>query len=831
MVENKLHIILHGHFYQPPREDPWIGEIIKQSSAAPFHDWNERINKQCYAANAASRVLDNRGRIVSIINNYKYLSFNFGPTLIDWLAKHDPYTLNKIIQADRASIDLNNGHGNAIAQVYNHIIMPLASDADKITQIEWGLRHFEKYFGRKSEGMWLAETAVNNRVAEFLIDYGIKYIILAPTQANEVQAMHTDDDTWHDVSNNNIDPSVPYMLREQNGEIAVFFYYGNIAAKLSFQHLLQHSDYLRGELLAHNNPEKENHLVHTATDGEVYGHHEPYGDMCLSRVIYDNEEKKDFIFTNYANFLEQNPPLYYARLKEGNDSLGTAWSCAHGVDRWRRDCGCSTGAQAGWNQKWREHLRYAFDFLRDELHKHAEKALDKYIVNVWQARNDYINIVMTTNINERQTAIDLFFKQHAKIELVGYTRTFVLMIMEALHNELLMYTSCGWFFAEISGIETVQDMEYAARLLKLAADILPNDTADKFKNILRKAKSNIDEWQNGKWIYVNFVEKHVFDEEHIINQFLMNSLLTEDKLQIDSSIDYYYYSITVSNRQTIKKDDLTINKFQLNLKNNLFEANEDYVAYIFRNEHDFSTFIKNIVDSSLIEYLDKIIEKDNSKTMIKHFNDWFLKSYSLIDIKYDCKERILIKMFEKTLSTLHKKNLFDEIQMAKYLQIIDLYRELEVSLLPKDMVAIKELINSYILSELATIKEVGIEKYEFTELIQTIQTVKRANIDIDYQEITPIISDFVDSRMVKAIVELDAHELYLLERIIDFANVSGIDFEKYAIQNLLYDTLTKYTNRNDRNLHQETEKRLLRLADKFNICTVYFERVIKTSWT
>ena len=274
MTANQLYVIIHGHFYQPPREDPWTYEIDRQPSAAPFHDWNERINKQCYAANAASRILDSAGRIEDIINNYEYISFNFGPTLLSWLEKYDRFTYERIIEADRKSCEMNNGHGNAIAQVYNHVIMPLATEYDKRTQLEWGLKYFEKHFGRPSEGIWLAETAINNDTVDYLIEYGIKFVILAPTQAEKVRKAGTEE--WIDVSNNSIDPSRPYFLEGKTGKLAAFFYYGDIAMKISFQHLLTKVEHFRGDLIAHNNPEKPIHLVHTATDGESYGHHEPF---------------------------------------------------------------------------------------------------------------------------------------------------------------------------------------------------------------------------------------------------------------------------------------------------------------------------------------------------------------------------------------------------------------------------------------------------------------------------------------------------------------------------------------------------------------------------
>ena len=408
----KLHLIIHGHFYQPPREEPATLEIENQPSAYPFDNWNERINRECYAANAASRVLDGAGRIIDIINNYESISFNFGPTLLQWIKKYDPQTYKRIIEADVKSRKQNNGHGNAIAQVYNHIILPLACDKDIITQIEWGLKSFEMDFGRKSEGIWLSETAINDKVAEYLISYGIKFVILSPFQAEEVY--YKDKNEWVNVSDGSIDYSKPYILEESNGKLAVFFYYPDLASKVSFEHLLRNVDFLRGEILKY----KDKKLVHYATDGEIYGHHEPFGDMCLARLIYDNRKKEEFIFTNYANYLEKFPPVDIVKLKKGNDGLGTSWSCSHGVDRWRKDCGCSTGGKEGWNQKWRVYLRDAFDFLRDKLFEKARSFLPEYINDFWKARNDYITVFYNTDYAEREKKTKEFLKllKNSKIE-------------------------------------------------------------------------------------------------------------------------------------------------------------------------------------------------------------------------------------------------------------------------------------------------------------------------------------------------------------------------------------------------------------------------------
>jgi alpha-amylase/alpha-mannosidase (GH57 family) len=826
MAVNQLYTIIHGHFYQPPREDPWTWQIDRQPSAFPAHDWNERVNKECYAANAASRVLDSAGRIEDIINNYEYISFNIGPTLINWLKQKDVYTYRRIQEADLKSRQRNGGHGNAIAQVYNHIIMPLASDKDIITEIEWGLKSFRKDFGREAEGMWLSETAINSRVAKFLISYGIKFIILSPTQAKEVKS----GSEWKDVSGGSIDPSKPYILEESNGTLSVFFYYGDIASKLSFQHLLRNVDSFRGELLAHNHTQKDIHLIHVATDGETYGHHEPFGDMCLSRLLYENQFRNEFIFTNYAHFLEIFPVKDFVRLKDGNEGYGTAWSCSHGVDRWRKDCGDSTGAPEGWNQKWREGLRNAFDFLRDRLSEAAEKEVSGLISDIWEARNNYYDVVNAASLEERTMALDRFFEKYMKKNSTASEKSFVVRMMEALSNELLMYTSCGWFFSEISGIETVQDLKYAAWIFHLVGDVLPQDTKKKFLEALSHAKSNIPEFQNGKWIFENKVEKAIFTEGNTASEYLLSRLLSTENISIHKTEKYFYYWISILEYNAQQKEEYWIHKFKIRMSNNLLMQEGDYICYVIRSGIRFHSFVKKVVDESLIHYLDKMVEKDNPKMILQDFNDWFNKSYSLYDLSADSREFVLRNIFEKAMGNLHKKAGSKLVDVDEYLDAISIYKDLGVVLPEKDVVAIQELLNNYIINELERIPEVSIESYDFTKLIKTIQTVKKADLHIDYADILPLIRNYVLDRMHQAVMELDTQELKNLEKLIDFTNVAGIDFEKYEIQNILYERLSFFKEQPSHSAaNKESIQALLRLALKFNISIRSFEDTLKIS--
>jgi len=429
-------ICIHGHFYQPPRENAWLEAVETQDTAHPYHDWNERITAECYAQNASSRILDEHDRITKIVNNYASISFNFGPTLLSWLAERAPETYDAVVHADRMSRE-RSGHGNAIAQAYNHMIMPLATPRDRRTQVRWGVRDFEHRFGHKPEGMWLPETAVDIDSLEALAEEGIQFTILEPSQATRA-----------------IDPTVPYRCELPSGKsIVIFFYDGPISRAVAFENLLA-----RGEYFAHRLLGVSGQLVNIATDGETYGHHHRFGDMALAYAIDYITENKLARVVNYACFLEDNPPAGEVQIRER-----TSWSCIHGVGRWERDCGCNAGAPAGSNQQWRKPLREALDWLRDECAVIFESDGARVLRDPWGARDAYIDVVL----DRSEDNVDAFLAKHAIIE----DKNAALELLEMQRNAMLMFTSCGWFFNEVSGIETVQVLQYAARVIQLAEKI------------------------------------------------------------------------------------------------------------------------------------------------------------------------------------------------------------------------------------------------------------------------------------------------------------------------------------------------------------------------
>ncbi|MBD3315017.1 MAG: DUF3536 domain-containing protein, partial [Chitinivibrionales bacterium] len=469
--------------------------------AAPYHDWNERIYDQCYRPNAHSRIVDPAGLIQDIHNNFRYLSFNFGPTLFRWLEKEHPRVAESIIEADRESCRRLEGHGNALAQAYNHIILPLASRRDQLTQIRWGKAYFRSRFGRDPEGMWLSETAINAETVRCLIEEEIKFVVLAPTQADAIRRIGEEENGWRSNDHQQIDTRRAYRIWLPEGEAAggyldAFFFDEELSRSVSFGNLLIDAGMLGGRIESCFDPNgDEPQAAILATDGETFGHHKPYGDMCLAYLYAHIAHDMNLEPVSFGYFLAKHPPRYEVQLRNA-DADGCAWSCAHGTGRWARDCGCQTGGYPEWNQKWRAPLRRALDELQRELDRTFERELGPLVDDPWRLRDDY---VLLKDGIEYQSTEELLTAHGAG---VGGSRAHerALKLMAAQAYMLYAYTSCGWFFADISGIETVQNLQYACRAAQLGLEGSELETAlEEFLQILDTAKSNMPD-QTGKTI-------------------------------------------------------------------------------------------------------------------------------------------------------------------------------------------------------------------------------------------------------------------------------------------------------------------------------------------
>ncbi|MGE0407321.1 MAG: DUF3536 domain-containing protein, partial [Candidatus Korobacteraceae bacterium] len=492
------YLCIHCHFYQPPRENPWLEEVELQDSAYPYHDWNERITAECYAPNSASRILGGSGRISKIVNNYSRISFNFGPTLLSWMERHARETYERILEADVLSQQHFSGHGSAVAQAYNHMILPLANRRDKHTQIFWGIRDFRHRFQRDPEGMWLPETAVDMETLDVMAEQGIRFTILAPHQAKQVRARHTRQ-PWRSVEGGNIDPTRPYLVQTRAGrKIAVFFYDGPFSRAVAVDKRLSRGENCALRLISgFDNERNWAQLMHIATDGETYGHHHAHGDMALAYALEYVESRNLAQITNYGEFLEKFPPVMEAEIIDR-----TAWSCAHGVGRWESDCGCNSGGSPGWSQKWRAPLREALDWLRDDLTPQYQKSARQLLKHPLKARDAYISVVLDRSPEN----VDRYLAEHALRPLNPEEQVRALRLLEMQRYLMLMYTSCGWFFDELTGIETVQVMQYAGRALQLGQELFGDHREQEFLGRLSQAVSNLPELGNGAEVYARFVK-------------------------------------------------------------------------------------------------------------------------------------------------------------------------------------------------------------------------------------------------------------------------------------------------------------------------------------
>lgn len=634
--KNDIFLTIHGHFYQPPRENPWLEAIELQDSALPFHDWNERINKECYNPNSISKIVDNRNRILDVVNNYEHMSFNFGPTLLSWMEHFAPLTYERIIKADIESVSEHSGHGNAMAQVYNHIIMPLANENDKQTQIKWGIRDFEYRFGRKPEGMWLAETAVDDETLKFLEENGIKFTVLSPYQA--LKFRQEGDKDWQDVSWGNIDParSYRYYIKSAPGKfIDLFFYDGAISRSVAFDELLKDGNkFIKRLKEGISDCRDYPQLINIATDGESYGHHTKFGDMALSYVLKIRAKDEGFKITNYAEYLDK-----YRSNCEVDIKQASSWSCFHGVGRWKEDCGCSTGGHPGWNQKWRKPLRDALDYLRDELIVVFENEGQKYFDNVWNVRNKYINVILDRN----EMNVKKFQQENFKPDLTDDDKVHAMELLEIQRQAMLMYTSCGWFFSEISGIETVQIMKYAARAMQLAARFTSKNIEEKFLEILSQAKSNIPEFGTGKDIFERFVKPSIITVKQIATLWALSSLYQD----FEDEENVYCYTITRKAYKKVQKNSSTfiVGHIEIQSKITLQKSNVMFALMQYAGG-DFHCTIKEYSDDAefnrIKNDLIKIYTMNTLTEIIRALDEYFGKEYfTLKDIFIEERRKIL----------------------------------------------------------------------------------------------------------------------------------------------------------------------------------------------
>ncbi len=658
----RKYICIHGHFYQPPRENAWLETIEVQDSAAPYHDWNERINDECYAPNATARVLNDQDHIITISNNYSRISWNFGPTLLSWLEAHDPATYARLQAADSDSMARFGGHGNALAQSYNHIIMPLANARDKHTQIRWGIADFKARFNRMPEGMWLAETAVDTDTLEALVDNGLTFTVLAPRQCKAVR--HENDEHWHEV-HGGVDPRRPYRCPLPSGRsIDLFFYDGGVSKAVAFEGLLNDGQLLADRLINSLDDNDEVQIAQIATDGESYGHHHKKGEMALAYCLNKIEENPDVELINYGQFLELYPPKWEAQIHDNS-----SWSCVHGVERWRSNCGCHTGGGPGWHQLWRAPLRGALDDVRERLITVFEEEGAALFTSPWEARDAYIELVLDRKLENSNT----FLERHSKLpQLEASDKVRMLRLLEMQRHCMLMYTSCAWFFNEVTGIETLQVLQYANRALHLCQVITGKDHHPDFVAKLEQIPSNVME--NAAISYRENVMPSRVGLRRVGMHFAASSLFEADM----HNLELFNYRSEIHTLRQLRAGSYRLAMGRMTILSNLTHSSNSYCfAVLYLGQQ---TMIGSIRDDMSVADFEAISPKLEEQFRGGHVgevigainNNFGSDTFSLWHLFRDEKRRILMFMTDRTLDIAAKN--FSDVYYDNY-QLMSTMRE------------------------------------------------------------------------------------------------------------------------------------------------------------
>jgi hypothetical protein len=655
-------IAVHGHFYQPPRENPWLEEVEVQDSAAPYHDWNERVTAECYAPNTAARRVDDQNRILDIVDNFDQISFDVGPTLMSWLERHAPSVYEKIVASDRASARRHAGHGNAIAQVYNHMIMPLATRRDKVTQVRWGLADFRARFGREAEGCWLPETAVDDESLEVLAEEGVKFTVLAPHQAWRVRPL--DGGAWEEVGER-IDPSRAYLWRGRDGhQLALFFYDAPISRAIAFEDALERSENFVARLrggFSDARPWPE--LVHCATDGESYGHHRRFGEMALAAAVRQIEAEGFATLTNYGAFLAAAPPTHAVEIRPR-----TSWSCAHGVERWRSDCGCRS--RQGWHQRWRAPLRQTLDWLRDHVDVTYEMRAPALLKDPWQARDAYVEVVLD---RER---VDDWLGRNARGPLDPAARTEAIRLLEMQRNRLLMYTSCGWFFDEISGVEPVQNLKYAALTLQYLRDLGGPSLEADFAERLAAAPSNLPQYGDGRELWARSVQPAVADLRRVVAHYAITGLFAE--YPDDAPIYAWQVERLDEAREAYHGTAAGIGRVRIRSRIT-GDAREMMYAALHFGGHDFTCAIRAVEDVSAYEVMKADLlarfARHSMADVVRGLDDHFPReTFSLAHLFIEERRRVLDHVIRAVLlahEQAYRGIWEDSRRLVRYLRQMD----------------------------------------------------------------------------------------------------------------------------------------------------------------
>ena len=789
---------IHCHFYQPPRENPWLETVESQDSASPYHDWNERIARECYLPNGASRILDSERRVAKIVNNYSRISFNFGPTLLSWMEERAPQGYQRILEGDRESQALFSGHGAALAQAYNHIILPLANARDKRTQVLWGLKDFRYRFARDPEGIWLPETAVDTETLEILAAEGIKFTILAPRQARQLRV--DQDSPWIDLEYG-ADSRHPYACVLPSGRtIGLFFYDGALATAVAFEKLLYSGENFARRLLSHFDPEGDStQLMHVATDGETYGHHHPHGDMALAFALQYIQENKLARLTNYGEYFALHPPTKEIRIKEM-----TSWSCAHGVDRWESNCGCNAGGGPGWNQQWRAPLREAFDWLRDSLTADYELNASALLKDPWAARDEYIGAVL----DRSEASVADFLSLHSLRALSAIEEVRALRLLELQRHLMLMYTSCGWFFDEPTGTETVQVLQYAARAVQLGQQLFARDCEAEFLKRLELVRSNISEFGNGRDIYERFVRPAMLDLPGVAAHYAISSFFDGYK----QSDDIYSYEARLRDVSTIESHGAKLSAGLVEIRSRITHAQLDFnFAVLHAGGHNLRAGVCE-AHEQFHHFANEVRQRlceSGFNPCLRTLEHYFgAETYSLKSLFRDERKRIVTQIVDSTLADIDK--LYGDVYEHN-LTLIDFLRELAMPLPPILRVSSEFVLSNEIRRSLSG------EKADCERLQCLIESAMHKGIALD-GSVNVALRDRLDCAMSAwSIDPFDVQALRELEVLVPLLRDVSTEADLWQAQNTYYELMKSLKYINLRSVSNISVKLFRSLGDSLGI--------------
>ncbi len=762
-------IAIHGHFYQPPRENPWLEEVEVQDSAAPYHDWNARVTAECYAPNIAARRVDDQNRIVDIVDNFEQISFDVGPTLMSWLERHARPVYDKIVASDRASARRRGGHGNAIAQVYNHMIMPLATRRDKVTQVRWGLADFRARFGREPEGCWLPETAVDDESLEVLAEEGLAFTILAPHQAWRIRPL--DGGAWEEVGER-IDPSRPYLWRGRDGQtLALFFYDAPISRAIAFEDALESSENFVARLRGgFSDARPRPQLVHCATDGESYGHHRRFGEMALAAAVRRIEADGFATLTSYGAFLAQSPPTHEAEIRQKS-----SWSCAHGVERWRSDCGCRT--RPGWHQRWRAPLREALDWLRDHVDAFYETRAPLLLKDAWAARDDYVEVVL-----DRARRGD-WLARNGRGALDPAARVETLRLLEMQRNRLLMYTSCGWFFDDVSGIEPVQNLKYAALALQYLRDLGGGSLETEFAERLAAAPSNVPEVGNARTLWTRSVQPGMADHRRVAAHYAIAGLFwdyPDDALvyawrveRLDEAREAYHGTAARIGRVRVRSD-LT------------GDTRELIYAALHFGGHDFTCGIRAFDDVAAYEAMKVDVlgryARHSMADVVRGLDDYFPReAYSLAHLFIEERRRVLEHVTRTVLLTheqAYRRIWDDSRQLVRYL------RQVDVPVPEALALAARHVLEQDLVIELEQTATLGAVPERAFELADEARLLR---IEVDLTAARPTLQAAVQRALGDVAAAPTSERVARAVTLIEGAGRAGARFHRWGAQNRFFE--------------------------------------------